>query len=1364
MQSIENNICQAVDILVNKAIDKAPYTSTILAQIISCVDATIGKYKIKYQDNVCYAYSDNTNITYVAGTDVYVLVPNGNLDKEKTIIGTTKKLGINYISVVEGDEAYEYIGNNCITSSESFTLSSYKSEEIILYDKNGTDNKITLDTQRVNEYIKNSSTIICGARFRTVLEMEQRFQGNYGIVFKLDFIDNATQNIVTKDFIIDVNRMIGNPYKFVQETRQYGIFEIDGANFDSVSSISIFVQDFPNKDKDIYDIFIRDIELYSAERLKESDLNSYSLSILTPQGTFFDELSTEREERTLQAQVKVRGKIVNTDAQSLDYYWFIEHNGITSDSAYYNKYGGQGWKCLNEFNILKGNNDDPDIVEWIPGSDKLIVRKNEVIAKEVKYKCAAVYNGTVISKSIIIKNLDSDYNISIISDSGTKFYYDIGHPTLTCLVGGKEETGYDYVWAVENNIGQFTTLEVTTEANNEYNNAVARLEALQSEIKSAGMQTSAQTQELEELRQYLTNSKKLCRIESNKIHNLQINSITNFSTYKCSVYQEGLFLGTASIVITNSLEVEGAYSLVINDGTQVFKYDENGLSPASSAIEKPIVLKALTFTIYDNLGNPIDDDVAEHCDIRWTVPTSDTLLTIPSQYVSSSADPENKTETFNDLMSFAYKIVDRYDITKTRNNIQLSVDYKGMKLMAYTNFTFVKEGEPGTNGTEYVCKILPNTHDKNVNPMVINGEINYTPINAKKWFKVELWESGEQIFSGVESTNDFTVSWSILRNKYKSNILDPSHLEVTSNGEFTCIDYKDGQHVADIIKVEIVYNNKVYYSTYVLPVLKVVNAKYTALLKENTGFKFATYTSDGQRPKYDDSYPFEIIIKKNINGVWEDVSLSTEENLKYNITLKGQIYNTHTKKWINENLLKHYEKNELLKKNQIKIKPLDPYDGYCVSNGFECEVLKGNTVLLKLHMPIHLMLNRYGMSALNGWDGNSIAINEEQGFILSPQVGAGIKEDDNSFTGVLIGKVDDANEGNDAVGLLGYSKGQRSIFLDAETGKAEFGTVNRGKIIIDPTTDRAIIQSGNYDAGKSGMMIDFTTPQILFGSENFEVNAEGHITAKGGGTIAGWNIADKELYQGKVGMSSNNKNDDGTSNDKKIAFWAGRTSGSKDSAPFRVNFDGNLYTNKITADGGTVGGWDIDASKISSGNIVLNKGGSIGYDGKWFIDSSGHAYFKDITLSDSASYGSSLDSPFSGKCIDHIESISAKYIYAQYLKAMIADIDTLQADLIETNELVATKASISELNAAVARISKIEADYITTSELKAHSISADKLTAGTVNGKSVSWKTVNYIGWVSPVKDTITDGDGNSIAVVTDLDNDIYTIFTICAT
>ena len=51
-----------------------------------------------------------------------------------------------------------------------------------------------------------------------------------------------------------------------------------------------------------------------------------------------------------------------------------------------------------------------------------------------------------------------------------------------------------------------------------------------------------------------------------------------------------------------------------------------------------------------------------------------------------------------------------------------------MNLVAETDFTFVKEGEPGTNGTDFICKIVPNTNDTNFGyPMVLNGNINYTP-------------------------------------------------------------------------------------------------------------------------------------------------------------------------------------------------------------------------------------------------------------------------------------------------------------------------------------------------------------------------------------------------------------------------------------------------------------------------------------------------------------------------------------------------------------------------------------------------------------------------------------------------------------
>ena len=684
------------------------------------------------------------------------------------------------------------------------------------------------------------------------------------------------------------------------------------------------------------------------------------------------------------------------------------------------------------------------------------------------------------------------------------------------------------------------------------------------------------------------------------------------------------------------------------------------MSPASGAVEDPITLKALTFTVYNNLGEPIDNDVIEHCDIKWTVPTTDTMLKIPSQYENYIENNIEETRSYLDLMSFAYTIDDRYDINADRNNIQLAVNYKGMNLITTTNFTFIKEGESGTNGIDYVCKIVPNTHDSVLYPLITGTEINYTPINSKKWFRAQLWENGTKIYEGTNDAAEFTISWSILQNQYKGTIQDASNLSVVGD-EFTCSGYNTDVPTADIVKVEIEYNKNVYYATLPVPIVKMSNNDYRLEWKHNTGFKFATYTSDGQRPKYNDAYPFEITVKKLMNGVWEDVSLSTEEKLQYDWRELGRTYNTHTGEWIEADLLKLTGQADQI--NQQKVKPQDPYDGWCVNNAVECVVSKDGAEIGRIHIPIHLMLNRYGFSHLNAWDGNSIQIDNEQGFILSPQVGAGIKEEDNSFTGVLIGKVDDANEGSEAIGLLGYSKGQRSIFLDAETGKAEFGTSARGKIIIDPTENTAKIESGNYETsnGKEGMLIDFTTPEILFGTGNFEVNADGHITAKGGGSIAGWQIADKELYQGKVGMSSDN------SSDSNIAFWAGKSSSNKASAPFRVDFDGNVYSNQLTAEGGTVGGWTISSNKLSANNIEIKSSGSIEHTGdKWKISSSGHAYFKDITITGSGSSGAfgagfSANSSFglSGGALSDFDNLVVKNITAENINAAHASLEAL---------------------------------------------------------------------------------------------------------
>jgi len=48
-------------------------------------------------------------------------------------------------------------------------------------------------------------------------------------------------------------------------------------------------------------------------------------------------------------------------------------------------------------------------------------------------------------------------------------------------------------------------------------------------------------------------------------------------------------------------------------------------------------------------------------------------------------------------------------------------------------------------------------------------------------------------------------------------------------------------------------------------------------------------------------------------------------------------------------------------------------------------------------------LNKYGLANINAWDGNSVQVNSEGGYILAPQMGAGVKDSNNNFTGVLMG-------------------------------------------------------------------------------------------------------------------------------------------------------------------------------------------------------------------------------------------------------------------------------------------------------------------------------------------------------------------------
>jgi hypothetical protein len=57
------------------------------------------------------------------------------------------------------------------------------------------------------------------------------------------------------------------------------------------------------------------------------------------------------------------------------------------------------------------------------------------------------------------------------------------------------------------------------------------------------------------------------------------------------------------------------------------------------------------------------------------------------------------------------------------------------------------------------------------------------------------------------------------------------------------------------------------------------------------------------------------------------------------------------------------------------------------------------------------MQNQYPSSTINRWDGKSVQISKEEGYILSPAIAAGRKNSNNTFNGVMIGDWGSVSEG-----------------------------------------------------------------------------------------------------------------------------------------------------------------------------------------------------------------------------------------------------------------------------------------------------------------------------------------------------------------
>ena len=447
------------------------------------------------------------------------------------------------------------------------------------------------------------------------------------------------------------------------------------------------------------------------------------------------------------------------------------------------------------------------------------------------------------------------------------------------------------------------------------------------------------------------------------------------------------------------------------------------------------------------------------------------------------------------------------------------------------------------------------------------------------------------------------VQWQILLNKNK--VIDSTYLQYDSDAGVTHRGTKSGEEsIGDIVLAQASANGKKYYVAFPMPTAMIRNtsADFIPYLKKGSGCRSVLYAADGTNPRYNNEIPFEIGLK---DGNGKDLAI---DDYEFTWFTESEYITLRT---------------EDLEKNQCSIYPSEIYDGRSVTIALECFVTYGD-IEIDVHIPIYFYLNTYGYNELNDWNGNSLEINEDGGYILTPQVGAGIKNSDNTFTGLLMGKVKLNSDSNEKIGLIGLYNGVQTLFLDSQTGRSEFGKVGAGQIILDPSTNEAIIQSGNYKAGESGMQINLTAPTIAFGNGNFSVNSSGVLTANevditgkitatsgyigngvngfvinptyftNGGITSVTSTTKAGVYVGIDGINVSGGTAATTSyitkNNVNIGgklTWNGST----------LSVIGNITTELLTATGGTIGCWKINSLRMydnsnSSGYTGVNKYGS----------------------------------------------------------------------------------------------------------------------------------------------------------------------------
>lgn len=679
------------------------------------------------------------------------------------------------------------------------------------------------------------------------------------------------------------------------------------------------------------------------------------------------------------------------------------------------------------------------------------------------------------------------------------------------------------------------------------------------------------------------NNTSFFRTELSPDVTLQEEKIKAIVIYKGHPYRSNILTLTneKEVVSKPTVDAVQALSIVCEDNTygNYRIYGQNGslLDMSERSIER-------SWMPYfkSSLGNQDAEPgiLTEAESVEWIIPTERTMIQLEDNFYEGAEVTEEKdtkrihikrksTSTDGSIANVSaqkYKIKSYYSQSYSDNIIQCKVVKDKITYTATKELTF---GTAGTTGTDYTFIL---DFDNGATALTINDTAAVT-VTARLYD----YENKEVDLTG----RSITWSWKTSDGKLTFPDINENDINISENTSLKQeIQLTDGATIGpsyNILQASMDWGDWKLIAYLPIPIRSSVNYLHIS------GTTQVIYNSAGEiidcarNPYVLYSHDTSIV-----DTTWT-CNNGTENEVQYSPTMK-------TLKDTNGKITGYY------------LSPLSFYVAGACEQVCVIATVKNDKKedVIVWSQPILIMQNRYPSAMLNQWDGSLNVGKQDPGTILAPRLVAGKKNDDNTFSGVVLGDWESTNSSNELItntGLYGYYKGEQSYGF-RDDGTAFIGKSGAGRIEFDG--EKGIIESSNYKTSE-GMSINLA--QGTIDAHQFELKA-GHIA---------WDLENNTYIDNGITMTTDLEKRPFSIGSKFWVEWDGALHANE--GDFSGNITGSTITGgtiavpnakyplfevngsgQLTAISGNIGGWKIggaDGGLTSKDNFSIKPDGTM---------------------------------------------------------------------------------------------------------------------------------------------------------------------------